>query len=237
VIDAAYRGPPLLAPKLPGSDTPAELKPFLTKSVVHLGGFGPWFSLALLVALASALWAALRGRRTAGRRVLLLAPPALLLLSALVLPEPWWARYVPQLWLVPVVVAVALLTGGASDADVGERRLGWAVVGVTALNALLVALLFIAGNLPRQLDMQEQLQSLRLLSAEQALLMEFTLAPATALTLDEAGIRWHAAAQPCEAPGGWVSVEYTYARVCLDEAQRARYRSQSPLVEKFKSLR
>jgi hypothetical protein len=44
-----------------------------------------------------------------------LAATALVAASALLDPEAWWARYAPQLWLVPVIVALlASLKGGSA---------------------------------------------------------------------------------------------------------------------------
>lgn len=227
-----------LAPKLPGAVSVAELKLFLTKNDVRIGGFGPWFSLALLLSIAGACWAWRRRRRSAWQQALLLLPTLLLLLSALAFPEPWWARYVPQVWLIPLIVAAALITLGRSEGDAAQRRIGWTVIAVAAVNTLVVALLFVLGNVPRQLDVHAQLDSLRELSGEEVLQMDVSQAPAQGLAFDGAGIRWQAAdaSLTCPAGASWVRIEYTYGRVCLSEAQRARYRTQSPLVDKFKAL-
>lgn len=232
--------PDTLAPKLPGSISLAEVKLFLTKNDVRIAGFGPWFSLALTVAVAGVAWAWARRRRPAWQQGLLVAPMVLLMLSALAFPEPWWARYIPQVWLVPLVAAVALITGGRAEGDRAQRVLGWGIAAIAGLNVALVALLFIAGNAPRQLDMRAQLQSLQALSQAQVLEVDVALAPAQGVMFDELGIRWRPtdAAAGCVAPGAaWVRIEYTYGRVCLDEAQRRLYRTQSPWVERLKSLR
>ncbi|WP_243337788.1 hypothetical protein [Anaeromyxobacter soli] len=74
---------------------------------LRVGGFGPLFSGALLVALATTLlllWRAPETRRDPAWLV-----GAALVASVLVNPEAWWARYVPQLWLVPILTAVVAL--------------------------------------------------------------------------------------------------------------------------------
>lgn len=237
VLDPSYQGPPLLAPKIPGDVSLAELKPFLHKNFVHIGGFGPWFSLALLLSLLGAAWALTTRRRSAWRRGMLVLPPLLLLGIALAFPEPWWARYVPHLWLVPVVVAVALVSLGRDEHDARLRRVGWGVLAVSAINALGVALVFVVGTVPRQLDLRTQLESLRALSQEQPLKVDFSRAPAMALTFDEAGIRWRdiGEAGDCGAGAAWVDIEYTLVRACLDPAQRSRHRVNSPWVEARKA--
>jgi len=70
----------------------------------RMGGFGPLFSGALLLA------AILLAIAVASKAVSAVLPVSLVVLVGLVLinPEAWWARYVPQLWLVPLTVALFL---------------------------------------------------------------------------------------------------------------------------------
>jgi hypothetical protein len=68
------------------------------------GGFGPLFSAALLLA-ATLLILAARARATSAT---LVASLAFLIGSVLINPEAWWARYAPQLWLVPLTVVMFL---------------------------------------------------------------------------------------------------------------------------------
>jgi hypothetical protein len=75
---------------------------------VRIGGFGPLFGLAVLLAAAIGLL-----RRRLGvvvpRKAWALA--ALLVAIAFCNPALWWARYVPHLWLLPVgLLALALLS-------------------------------------------------------------------------------------------------------------------------------
>jgi hypothetical protein len=66
------------------------------------GGFGPLFSAALLLAAALMILAA----RARAVSVTLVVSLAFLIGSVLINAEAWWARYVPQLWLVPLTVAM-----------------------------------------------------------------------------------------------------------------------------------
>ena len=100
---------------------------------VRIGGFGPLFSGALLLALALAA-------AGCARRVL---PPSLVLLiggailaSLLVSTHTWWARYGPHLWWLPIVpVAAALRAGG----ELWLRRAAAAFALLLLADALLVA--------------------------------------------------------------------------------------------------
>jgi hypothetical protein len=73
------------------------------------GGFGPFFGAVTLVALAALGWASLR--RTAPRMAhphraeVLLGLMAYGLLTTVLFPEPWWARFVPLAWLIPLCAA------------------------------------------------------------------------------------------------------------------------------------
>lgn len=70
----------------------------------RVAGFGPLSPWILLGSVLLCGWMLIR-RWKAGAAAQLIA--AALLVTVFVNPEPWWARYVPQLWLVPFVFAVA----------------------------------------------------------------------------------------------------------------------------------
>jgi hypothetical protein len=73
------------------------------------GGFGPFFGAVTLVALAALAWASVR--RTTLRLVyrhrleVLLGLTAYGLLTTILFPEPWWARFVPFAWVIPLGAA------------------------------------------------------------------------------------------------------------------------------------
>ncbi|MGA8758159.1 MAG: hypothetical protein WB611_17860, partial [Stellaceae bacterium] len=73
------------------------------------GGFGPFFGAVTLVALAALAWAFIR--RTTPRMVyrhrveVLLGLMAYGLLTTVLFPEPWWARFVPLAWVIPLCAA------------------------------------------------------------------------------------------------------------------------------------
>ena len=223
--------PSALRPKWPGVVQPSELRAFFSKTDMRIGGFGPWFSLALLLAVVAAALA-LRHAGTRTRVTAMLLPAAILAL-AIVFPEPWWARYVPQLALLPVVlstVAFVLAVQGSA-----ARRVAAAAVGVLAVNASLVAGLHGVGVVVRQLDAQTQLDSLAALSSTRPLAVRWREEPALVLRLEAAGLRWRepSANEPCSR---WIVVHHSTVQVCLPESAGDHYRDASPLVERLKSL-
>jgi hypothetical protein len=97
----------------------------------RLGGFGPLFGLEL--ALLGALLAhALAARRPAEGDLLALA--GLLLVTCALFPEPWWARWIPQLWTVPLLAALAFAAGGRTG-----RALEMGLIALAAVNVGLAA--------------------------------------------------------------------------------------------------
>ncbi|MAZ04785.1 MAG: hypothetical protein CMN56_16750 [Sneathiella sp.] len=98
--------------KIPGS---FELKEFYAPDYdTRRGGFGPLFSLALigsiLLLLIGRLSAAKAAPSSSMREGDSIAIYGLILLGITIFfPEPWWARYVPFLWLTPILFVVAVL--------------------------------------------------------------------------------------------------------------------------------
>jgi hypothetical protein len=78
-----------------------ELRRFVGVGDLRFGGFGPFFGVVLALALAASGFIA-RGLRDDIAYCLVAAG---VLLSIVANPEMWWARYVPQMWLLPVLIA------------------------------------------------------------------------------------------------------------------------------------
>lgn len=88
--------------KAPFSWTEKEIKAFKGPDP-RIGGWGPLFGGAVLLAI---LVVALSFLLTPWRQALLASCVLLIVsLSVLVNPEAWWARFSPQLWLVPALAA------------------------------------------------------------------------------------------------------------------------------------
>jgi hypothetical protein len=91
--------------KLPFTVSRTELQQFASPDV-RFGGFGPLFSGALLLALATLAllpWPRRRLRVCVGLLVL----AGSILVSVLAFSEAWWARLAPQLGLLPALIALA----------------------------------------------------------------------------------------------------------------------------------
>ncbi len=97
-------------------------------------GFGSLFgySLALCGFLAPLLVCSVlrQWHRADSRLVCLAGVSGAILLSVIINPEFWWARYVPQLWFIPILAAIALVM-------VGLKRVGVILLGTALLGTAL----------------------------------------------------------------------------------------------------
>jgi len=101
-------GVPSTGVKFPLALARSEIAAF-ARPDVRVGGWGPLFGAIVILAAA-----ALIGLFFVSRRIALVALGliAIILAISLLNSEAWWARYTPQLWLVPVIVLGALWVAG-----------------------------------------------------------------------------------------------------------------------------
>ncbi len=90
--------------KIPFSIERGEMSAFRAVDARY-GGFGPLFGSILILVIAAGVLVLLKARRL----VVLFSfiPAALLLILTLLNPEAWWARFSPQLWLLPITFFVS----------------------------------------------------------------------------------------------------------------------------------
>ena len=156
----AFNAGPTIALKAPFSVSLGELETFYAKTDVRVGGFGPLFSGVVVVAFLTVALVLLRhGPAPLGG---VLAIGLVIFSSAMILPEPWWARYVPQLWLLPVLAGMAPFVANCGG---WPRRFGVLTLSLILLNAALVAGLAWFGVVKRELDLRAQMHGLSLAGA------------------------------------------------------------------------
>jgi hypothetical protein len=152
--------------KWPFTVTKQELYIFFNTEPRY-GGFGPLFGSALVATLLVFAAAA----RTVNRRALLGAATiaGLLIVTALLNREAWWARLSPQLWLVPIALLAVLATSCA----MWVRRTVAALVFVLVANSTLVAALNWGRAVEKNLAFRGQIAELRSLSQTGPLAIAF----------------------------------------------------------------
>jgi hypothetical protein len=126
--------------------------------------------------------------------------PALLVISWLavsiiVFPEPWWARYTPQVWILPfVAVILSCYAGGALLA-----RLRNITLAVLCANVFFVAAIYTGAETWGSIYLHRQLTILSKMSEERPLPVTFQFYYPNRIRLQEAGVRYYETRQPaCE---------------------------------------
>ncbi|MCM3591725.1 hypothetical protein M4D58_13960 [Brevibacillus borstelensis] len=164
--------------KWPFSVTPYEITAFISPDV-RVAGFGPMFGGAVLLGCL-VIFGLLLQKRRAHRPVFLVM--AILLFTVLINPESWWARYVPQLWIIPVLIAVMGLESGKAWIQNGSRLLLCALIA----NAFLVGFGHFIGQSYSHLLLKQQLQAMK--QSTQPVLVDFRHFNANRVRLQEEGI-------------------------------------------------
>ncbi len=121
----------------------------------RVAGFGPWFSGALLFSLALATWILLK--RISGRAVMILV--AITIVGSLLLsPYFWWARYGPQLWLLPILPAMLVFWSPPSR---WTLIASWLLVALLTVNAGIVMAVRMKWETNASQTLRQQLTALR----------------------------------------------------------------------------
>ena len=106
---------------------------------VRISGFGPLFSGALIFTLF--LFVLLLFHRDANRLFLILSCSTIVL-SVLISTHTWWARYGPQLWMLPVAVIIAGFTITNSRVIFWSTRI---LASILFVNAVLITIIAAEG--------------------------------------------------------------------------------------------
>jgi hypothetical protein len=164
--------------KIPGSVSRDELDAYFV-SDVRVGGLGPLFGLATILAGIAGI--AIIAMRTPGA-AWAAGGAGFIAASALINPEAWWARYAPQIWLVPIVLIVpGLRSRGAS------LWLAGACLGILGLNAAIVTAACARMTVTSTYRLQRQLQAIA--ATETPVFAWFGTCGSNRLRLERAGIR------------------------------------------------
>ena len=100
----------------------------------RISAFGPLYSGALILAAILAVFAAFQRPRPEPVTRFIAGAVGVLLLT-LIMPEAWWARYVPYAWWIPVLVAFAAVVSRPA----ALRFSGAALLAILIANSLIVA--------------------------------------------------------------------------------------------------
>jgi len=125
--------------KMPFAVDQNELFTF-SASDVRVGGFGPLFGGILL--LACAVFIANLNPTNGQKNIVAIILIVLVSGTAFSNPEYWWARYVPQLWIIPLVLlSLVWLSQGRLNI-----LLGWVLSFVMLTNIILIGVAYVGKN-------------------------------------------------------------------------------------------
>ncbi|WP_429842516.1 hypothetical protein [Brevibacillus sp. FIR094] len=165
--------------KVPFTVTWKELAVFFSPDV-RVAGFGPLFGGAMIVTclILVALLLGTHRKKAAPFLWISLA----LFVTVLINPESWWARYVPQLWLIPLLIALAVW-----DVQKGFFRHASKVLVVILLaNMVMVNASHIIGQAGANALVKKQLEEIK--ASNKTLVVDFHHFNAVKVRLQEAGI-------------------------------------------------
>ncbi|HTQ27777.1 MAG TPA: hypothetical protein VMI35_06600, partial [Puia sp.] len=170
---------PRVPPKIPFTFSKKDIVN-APKLGVKMAGFGPFFSGAFLLSLVLLVVLIRKNRE----RVWLTNIGLLLgtlLLSVFAVPEAWWARLVPQLWLFPLIIAYL------AESD-NRRATKWlkGIIYISLAVDILLASLILPWNLLQTEEVKYQTAQLK--ASGDTLRVEFSYFKSNRIRLREHGI-------------------------------------------------
>jgi hypothetical protein len=201
--------------KIPFTLSLNELFIFNTPDV-RIGGFGPLFGGSLILAIAVLImlvWK-YRKRLLLAGSVLVLA--GLIVISSVSNSEMWWARYTPQLWLIPILVsALGLWLVRRHDRS---RWLIYSLIVTLFINSMLIISVNTIGTVGNSISVSQQLHELK--SRPYPLPIQLNGFVGTGHRLDIAGIRYIEVNPLVCSPGKQVKIVSSQAYFCSDSSIR-----------------
>ncbi len=173
----------------------------------RIAGFGPLFGGAVILSLflLATAWPLNREKTLVYSCI-----GSLIVCSALVNPEAWWARYVPQLWLLPVLCAMLGLALNSKP----QRILGLAIVLLLCLNLYTVSGTFFHRQRQENAILKSQLAEMGM---AHLVLVSFRSDPSNRVRLTEAGVHYREVGR-LDGPGvRTLDCSDTTYRLCFPE--------------------
>ena len=164
----------------------------------EIGGFGPWMGGACLLALGVLLFLVNHHHRIErASRAFWIVLIALIFISAAFLPM-WLARYVPQLWLIPV--SLAAMSSLYLDRGIGRWLMRMLIAALLG-NILIILVLQTFSQWHVQCAMRRQLEQIAQLPQPIEIETKGGEYAPIELRLKEYGIRYHVFSSYSEEPG------------------------------------
>jgi len=147
------KSPEVVELKIPFTVYKEEVKAFLIPDS-RIGGYGPLFGGCIIVAFVLFL---MSFRQLRVKVIYIIVPVLILLISVFINPEAWWARYTPQLWIIPVISVIAGLISNKKIMNTIARGL----LTILFINVLLVSAFNLYEQFRSTALIKEQLVSIK----------------------------------------------------------------------------
>jgi hypothetical protein len=138
--------------KIPFTVNRSELN-FYTYPDLRLGGFGPLFSGILILAFILVLGSI--GSFKENR--VLYGVVSVIVISTIINPAAWWARFVPQFWLVPILIAAFVESNKKLN---WMRALQQTVLLLIFLNITIIAVPYVSQKMKDRKAVDEEVKEL-----------------------------------------------------------------------------
>lgn len=103
---------------------------------VRVGGFGPLFFLAILISLISYLFVYKQLRKD--QKFLLGLSVSAIFISAVLVPMSGWARYVPQFYIIPVILIIFSIYASNKQNNLFKKYIPIASLAIYLLNLVFI---------------------------------------------------------------------------------------------------
>ncbi len=179
------RGTPEL--KIPFTFSQYELKLYESADT-RIGGFGPWFGGILICSVLLGGFLALHPRTAARNHFVILLTG--LSISILINPEAWWARYTPQLWMLPLIILIYACYITELQTNPKLKYLTALFLFLFIINSALVLFLSVRAQVRSEYQLHRQLEIINEYTAKnpRRILIDFSTFQANRKFFQEKGI-------------------------------------------------
>jgi hypothetical protein len=191
--------------KFPFTFSVSEMKA-LQGEGVRLGGFGVfWSGIFSISFILIGIVAYVQNRKERGYMFALISA---IVISVAINPESWWARFIPQLWLLPIILCFFLM----HNSKRGFTSIAKGIVIILIINVLLVATAAFSSTINMTIRTNKEFAKWR--KSERPILVYFDMFPLNARKLKENIIPFIKVdsfeSLPCSTPGAVLRMDFCY---------------------------
>lgn len=173
----------------------------------RIGGFGPLFGFIIIMTLCLVLvnYRKIDKKDVWSFGIII----SVVILSILINPETWWARYIPQLWIIPFLFVLLIVKNKV------KSYIMYIILLAYSLNIVIIGYESMTSLSERQSIIEEQLLTLKEYSIDKPLLIELGVFKANRARLIENDIEFNEV-DSLEGCQNVLQLVYSSTKACLD---------------------